>query len=161
MNAMIITYLITRCHLDNPVKRDEIMMKVTSVFIKYLNYACKITWIEFLITLCLVKNSIQISKRKHSVTSRFIWLSHINNSSSCLTGISKHSKTMYVVFSYIVFECLDIPVKHSLSLFIYYMKLLTKLCILCCLLIPITFEILLIVLIFKTFCIWFMGSFEN
>jgi hypothetical protein len=48
-------------------------MKVTSVFIKYLNYACKISWIEFLITLCLVKNSIQISKRKHSVTSRFIW----------------------------------------------------------------------------------------
>jgi hypothetical protein len=66
---MIITYLITRCHLDNPVK----LMKVTSVFIKYLNYACKITWIEFLITLCLVKNSIQISERKHSVTSRFIW----------------------------------------------------------------------------------------
>jgi hypothetical protein len=48
------------------------LMRVTSVFIKYLNYACKITWIEFLITLCLVKNSIQISKRKHSVTSRFI-----------------------------------------------------------------------------------------
>ena len=57
--------------------------------------------------------------------------SHINNSSSCLTGISKHSKTMYEnirasrstdVFSYIVFSCLDIPVKHSLSLFIYYIK---------------------------------------
>jgi hypothetical protein len=54
--------------------------------------------------------------------------SHINNSSLCLTGISKHSKTMYenmhsrftLVFSYIVFSCLDIPVKHSLSLFIYY-----------------------------------------
>jgi hypothetical protein len=45
-------------------------MKVTSVFIKYLNYARKITWIEFLITLCLVKNSIQISKRKHSVRLR-------------------------------------------------------------------------------------------
>jgi hypothetical protein len=26
------------------------------------------------------------------------------------------------VFSYIVFSCLDIPVKHSLSLFIYYFK---------------------------------------
>ena len=69
IQPIIITYLITRCHLDNPVK----LMKVTSVFIKYLNYACKITWIEFLITLCLVKNSIQISERKHSVTSRFIW----------------------------------------------------------------------------------------
>jgi hypothetical protein len=27
-----------------------------------------------------------------------------------------------LVFSYIVFSCLDIPVKHSLSLFIYYLK---------------------------------------
>jgi hypothetical protein len=68
---MIITDLITRCHLDNPVKLDE----VTSVFIKYLNYACKITIIRFAL-----------------------------------------------VFSYIVFSCLDIPVKHSLSLFIYYIK---------------------------------------
>jgi hypothetical protein len=87
--------------------------------------------------------------------------SHINNSSSCLTGISKHSpgypniqiltgiskpykqlelvshrdiqtltgiskhsnsKTLALVFSYIVFSCLDIPVKHSLSLFIYYVQ---------------------------------------
>jgi hypothetical protein len=54
-------------------------MKVPSVFIKYLNYACKITWIEFLITLCLVKNSIQISKRLDSFEK------HINNSSSCET----------------------------------------------------------------------------
>ena len=59
---------------------------------------------------------------------------YINNSSSCLTGISKHSKTMYklkhsrfaLVFSYIVFECLDIPVKHSLSLFIYYIYFITR-----------------------------------
>ena len=29
-------------------------------------------------------------------------------------------KTLALVFSYIVFSCLDIPVKHSLSLFIYY-----------------------------------------
>jgi hypothetical protein len=31
-------------HLDNPVKLDE---SHYSVFIKYLNYACKITWIKF------------------------------------------------------------------------------------------------------------------
>jgi hypothetical protein len=43
IQPMIITYLITRCHLDNPVKLDE------------SHHACKITWIEFLITLCLVK----------------------------------------------------------------------------------------------------------
>jgi hypothetical protein len=101
-------------------------MKVTSVFIKYLNYACKITWIEFLITLCLVKNSIQISKRKHSVTSRFIWeaykqlelVSH-RDIRTLENNVWKHSR-FALVFSYIVFSCLDIPVKHSLSLFIYY-----------------------------------------
>ena len=53
--------------------------------------------------------------------------SHINNSSSCLTGISKHSKTMYENTrasrsSYIVFSCLNIPVKRSILLFIYYFK---------------------------------------
>ena len=37
-----------KMHLDNPVKLDEshfnaLMELVTSVFIKYLNYACKIT----------------------------------------------------------------------------------------------------------------------
>jgi hypothetical protein len=102
-------------------------MKVTSVFIKYFNYACKITWIEFIITLCLVKNSIQISKRKHSVTSRFIWeaiykqlelVSH-RDIQTLENNVWKHS-CFTLVFSYIVFSCLDIPVKHSLSLFIYY-----------------------------------------
>ena len=53
----------------------------------------------------------------------------MNNSSLCPTGtgISKHSKTInknthtmqVLVFSYIVFSCLDTPVKHSLF-FIYY-----------------------------------------
>ena len=47
-------------------------MKVTSVFIKYHNYACKIIGIELLSMLCLVNNFIQISKRKHSVTSQLI-----------------------------------------------------------------------------------------
>jgi hypothetical protein len=90
-----------------------------------------ITWIEFLITWCLVKNSIQISKRKHSVTSRFRLRSHINNSSSCTShrdiqtlenNVWKHSR-FALVFSYTVFSCLDISVKHSLSLFIYYVKM--------------------------------------
>jgi hypothetical protein len=102
-------------------------MKVTSVFIKYLNYACKITWIEFLITLCLVEYSIKISKRKHSVTSRFIWeaiykqlelMSH-RDIPTLENNVWKHSR-FALVFSCIVFSCLDIPVKHSLSLFIYY-----------------------------------------
>jgi hypothetical protein len=103
------------------------LMKVTSVFIKYLNYACKITWIEFLITVSLVKNSIQISKRKHSVTSRFIWeaifelVSH-RDIQTLENNVWKHSR-FALVFSYIVFSCLDIQVKHSLSLFIYYMRI--------------------------------------
>jgi hypothetical protein len=46
--------------------------------------------------------------------------SHINNSSSCLTRISKQKHKM--IHWHIVFSCLDIPVKHSLSLFIYYIK---------------------------------------
>jgi hypothetical protein len=98
-------------------------MKVTSVFIKYLNCACKITWMEFLITLCLVKNSIQISKRKHSVTSRFIWdnklmkqlerVSH-RDIQTLDNNVWKHSR----LFSRIWIS----PVKHSLSLFIYYIN---------------------------------------
>jgi hypothetical protein len=103
-------------------------MKVTSVFIKYLNYACKITWIEFLITLCLVKNSIQISKRKHSVTVRLdsfekpykqLELVSHRDIQTLENNVWKHSR-FTLVFSYIVFSCLDILVKHSLSLFIYY-----------------------------------------
>jgi hypothetical protein len=35
-------------------------------------------------------------------------------------NVWKHSR-FALVFSYIVFSCLDIPVKHSLSLFIYYL----------------------------------------
>ena len=105
-------------------------MKVTSVFIKYLNYACKITWIEFLITLCLVKNSIQISKRKHSVTSRFIWEAiykttrarvspgYPNTRKQCMKTLALRAR----VFIHCQFSCLDIPVRHSLSLFIYYVK---------------------------------------
>jgi hypothetical protein len=110
-------------------------MKVTSVFIKYLNYACKITWIEFPITLCLVKNYIQISKRKHSVTSRFIWeaiqykqlelVSH-RDIQTLEKNVWKHSR-FALLFSYIVFSCLDIPVKHSLSFFIYYFTVCSKL----------------------------------
>ena len=53
----------------------------------------------------------------------------MNNESECFTGISKHEKTMYEntsgearVFSYIVFECLDIPVRHELELFIWLLK---------------------------------------
>jgi hypothetical protein len=43
----------------------------------------------------------------------------MNNESEFFTGISKHSKTMYEnksvkrVFSYIVLECLDIPVSRG------------------------------------------------
>jgi hypothetical protein len=70
-------------------------MKVTSVFIKYLNYACKITWIEFLITLCLVKEFYSNQQTKTFCYVSIHLRSHINNSSSCLTGISKHEKTMY------------------------------------------------------------------
>jgi hypothetical protein len=36
-------------------------------------------------------------------------------------NVWKHSR-FALVFSYIVFSCLDIPVKHSLSLFIYYLQ---------------------------------------
>jgi hypothetical protein len=36
-----------------------------------------------------------------------------------LSNVWKRSRFAFV-FSYIVFSCLDIPVKHSLSLFIYY-----------------------------------------
>jgi hypothetical protein len=102
------------------------LMKVTSVFIKYLNYACKITWIEFLITLCLVKNSIQISKRKHSVRldsfekpyKQLELVSHRDiQTLENIYNVWKHSR-FALVFSYIVFSCLDIPVKHSLSLYI-------------------------------------------
>jgi hypothetical protein len=55
----------------------------------------------------------------------------MNNESECFTGISKHEKRMYEntsverearVFSYIVFECLDIPVRHELELFIWLLK---------------------------------------
>ena len=51
----------------------------------------------------------------------------MNNESECFTGISKHEKTMYENtkrewFSYIVFECLDIPVKHELEFFIWLLK---------------------------------------
>jgi hypothetical protein len=49
----------------------------------------------------------------------------MNNESECFTGISKHEKTMYEnarVFSYIVFECLDIPVRHEFELFIWLLK---------------------------------------
>ena len=35
---------------------------------------------------------------------------YMNNKSECFTGISKHEK--------IVFECLDIPVRHELEMFI-------------------------------------------
>jgi hypothetical protein len=117
---MTITYLITRCHLWN-------LMKVTSVFIKYFSYACKITWIEYLITLCLVKNSIQISKRNillrldsfekpykqlELVSHREIQTRENN------VWLWKHSR-FALVFSNIVFSCLDIPVKHSLSLYMH------------------------------------------
>jgi hypothetical protein len=153
-------------------------MKVTSVFIKWqISYACKITWIEFLITLCLVKNSIQISKRRissprtkplaarceclhlikinccdwmkvlmhHSQRAArsfvrgleirlyvLIWfekpykqlelVSH-RDIQTLENNVWKHSR-FALEFSYIVFSCLDIPVKHSLSLFIYYFNLL-------------------------------------
>ena len=101
-------------------------MKVTSVFIKYLNYPCKITWIEFLITLCLVENSIQICKRKHSVNldsfekpyKQLELMSH-RDIQTLENNVWKHSR-FALVFSCIVFSCLDIPVKHSLPLFIYY-----------------------------------------
>jgi hypothetical protein len=92
-------------------------MKVTSVFIRFLNYACKITWIKFLITLCLVKNSIQISKRKHSVTSRFIWAEkpykqlelvshrdiHANTRKQCMKTLALRARVFihcFLVFGY-------------------------------------------------------------
>ena len=126
-------------------------MKVTSVFIKYLNYVFKIKSTNkftpkialIVITLChlhdlirtikslsiqyIVKNPLQLCNvylnripnydmlrsvfYSNQQTKTFCYVSinlrsHINNSSSCLTGISKHSKTMY----------------DLLSLFIYYLS---------------------------------------
>jgi hypothetical protein len=101
-------------------------MKVTSVYIKYLNYACKIAGIEFLITLCLVKNSIKsanenILLRPDSFEKPYKQLELMSHRDiqTLENNVWKHSR-FALVFSYIVFSCLDIPVKHSLSLFIYY-----------------------------------------
>ena len=61
-------YLVTRCVLDNQVNHHQKDHNSLVIFLKYLNYACKIKSV----TICLVRNSIQISKPKHPVTSRFI-----------------------------------------------------------------------------------------
>jgi hypothetical protein len=102
-------------------------MKVTSVFIKYLNYACKITWIEFLITFAWLRiifksaNENLILLRVDSFKKPYKQLELVSHRDiqTLENNVWKHSR-FALVFSYIVFSCLDIPVKHSLSLFIYY-----------------------------------------
>jgi hypothetical protein len=73
----------------------------------------------------LVKNSIQISKRKillrlDSFEKPYKQLELVfhRDIQTLENNVWKHSRFALVV-SYIVFSCLDISVKHSLSLFIY------------------------------------------
>jgi hypothetical protein len=61
----------------------------------------------------LGKNSIQISKRKHSV------IVSIHLGSHKQLELVSH-RDIQALKNNVVFSCLDIPVKHSLLLFIYY-----------------------------------------
>ena len=53
---------------------------------------CLSSAINAIITICLLRNCVQVSKPEHPVTTHV--RSHMNNSSSCPTVISKHSKAM-------------------------------------------------------------------
>ena len=133
-------YLITRCVLDNPVKHHQTEHNNSSLLHALLRYLMKIT-----------SNLPQISQLRMQKSSqlRYVWLEILLKSADQNIlfrldsfenpykqlelvfhwEISKHSKTMDKntrvlrrarVFT-IIFSCLDIPVKHSLSLFIYYL----------------------------------------
>ena len=120
------------------------------IFLKYINYACKIIVLPkkiptqncFYLEIHFLSSTTNVIL--HPLNTHFSRLiprpvytlfsqqrsdsfeksyEHYNSSSSP-TGISRHSKTINknTRAPYIVFSCLDTAVKHSLSLFIYYMK---------------------------------------
>ena len=99
-------YLITRCTLDNPVKHYQTDHNNSS-------------------SLHTIKSANQnILLRLDSFEKPYKQLELLFHRDT-----SKHSKTMDKTLALrarvftIVFSCLDSPVKHSLSLFIYYMKI--------------------------------------
>ena len=109
-------YFITRCVLDNPVKHHQTEHNNSSLFHMLLIYLMKTT-ITFLkiSSLCMQNQVIYDMLGKK-------FYSNWQTKTSCYVSIHLRSHINHSirvrVFS-IVFSCLDIPVKHSLSLFIY------------------------------------------
>ena len=100
-------------------------MKTPVIFLKYLNYACKIkssttnlmrqlryAWLEI-----LFKSANQnILLRLDSFEKPYEQLELVSHSHRDIQTLENNEQKSFTI----IFSCLDISVKHSLSLFIYY-----------------------------------------